>query len=234
MKHLAIIICASLLSVMAVDLSPRKLLSLAVRYLIENDPRFDDAMIVCIERKLEVVGEEIDEDEMIKEIKRLQAEEKFSFVLGHQVKEAKEFALAICVLELNANITKIQEEILISIKEDPTHDQNLDCYKTELERLQSDSENFTEEPTCGLDLPHTQSAERKAREYRNLNITKCTFEEYFENGNPKTARIFQIKTILMLKDPNEDFQKILKISIDEKKKLYEDKLKCILDEIYDR
>lgn len=238
MKHLVIIIifCA-LLSASAVDLSPRKIISLTIRELRASNRRFNDSMFGCMEQTLEVVGEEIDEVEMVKEMKRLEEEDNHPIILYMQIEEVTKIAGFICQFDVDIEFIREFEESLINIKKNLTIDKNLNCYKIELEKLQSDSNeenNFIEKPDCNLQLSHTVSPENVARKYQRLHLTKCSPQEFFEPDNPDKIHVIEIKTILMLKDRKKKFNEIVKFAVDERKKLIGGRLKCLLDEIYER
>jgi hypothetical protein len=189
---------------------------------------------------MEVEGVTITEQETAEEIRRM--EEKInteaSSYIRHLILKASHTVGYACDLELNHEVYDAKiKEMLLKYKHNSTIDENLDCYKAELKKLKPDSDlikNFNRNPTCNLRDSRVLGYSSLEEEYKILKITKCSLEEFQNFYNPELEYAFRLEIILLLKTTEKSIEEVLKFVNDEKEKMINSRIKCFLDQIFDR
>lgn len=232
MKQLLIIFCF-FLSVLA-ELSPQKFILAFIRLETKNadkDPLIA-ALAECLMNKMEVTGVEISEDEM-KEF--MIEKENFSqpTAFHRQISTAFFIAVDLCEFEIdNSKREKIKTKLL-RLQENPEIDNYLECLQAQLKRHQRDHgtvEDFEWNHNCNSTI-FTDLSEIVVQAYHEMKLTKCTLEEF---GEFQRENAIDTEVILMLKASNKPFEEVVDFYVNEQKKFFENRLKCILEEIFDR
>jgi hypothetical protein len=234
------IIFFAFLSVSA-DLSPSKI----ILYKIQDNfmtTKAGQAMTECVTRKMEVEGVKITEQEIAEETRReeeeifTEAEQDLRYLITKTIRTVTYDA---CELEIFHEIYDAKiKEMLLKYKKNSSIDENLDCYKAELKKLKPDSDlvkNFNGNPTsCNLRGPRVLGYSSLDQEYKRLKITKCSLEEFRNFYNPELEYAFRLEIILLLKTTEKSIEEVLKFVNDEKEKMINSRIKCFLDQIFDR
>jgi hypothetical protein len=189
---------------------------------------------------MEVEGVTITEQETAEEIRRM--EEKInteaSSYIRHLILKASHTVGYACDLELNHEVYDAKiKEILSKYKKNSTIDENLDCYKAELKKLKPDNDlvkNFNRNPTCNLRDSRVLGYSSLEEEYKILKITKCSLEEFQRIHYLQFNHAFKLEIILMLKTTEMSIEEVLKFVKDETEKMLNSRIKCLLNQIFDR
>lgn len=221
MKYL-VIFCIFFISTKA-DFSPRRLLSCeadAISWRSNNG----NEIALCVKNVLNISNIDCDHNE-VNEFSKVSHEHQD---LISQIKYAAEFSVTLC----NIKFADFTEEYFQDLRENSTFEKYLDCYKSELKRLQPKHEivkDFNEEIICdseelfkSLDLKNNP---KNLIFYNSLKFSSCTLNEFLQINN---FYVLLLEKILMVKSSNFTADEIGKNFKHKISKVIETRLKCIL------
>jgi hypothetical protein len=200
----------------------------------EVTPEDSASFIDCYIKKLDVFGVEISEDER----KEASIISQDFTLLATQISSAFILVREICELELDDSMLKIIQtadlRYLLEIKI------RINCAKFDLKQLEPDHEfvqNFELDSSWHNENCFNYSMlpyEDISKVYKDLQITKCTLDVFAFFQSEKFMIPFYQKLEVMLEGPETNRDETIKSMLEEFKNSYESKLKCLLDQIYDR
>jgi hypothetical protein len=230
MKHLAIIFCV-FLSVSA-ELSTQKLFSAFIRYESEYETASE---VDCYLKKVEAFDVVMSEEELREGTRIAQKLKKLKNSLFFKLNTAYGTVIDICRYGDESSREKMEEVFLREIPDSP---EDLECVKSYLKQVKPDHElvkDFKIDPNCETDDDQVQSQLKYLREsYEQMEITKCSYNEYAKARSPDFLIKSKTEAILMIKILKKPLKEVFGHVLNEILEANRDRLKCLLDEIYDR
>lgn len=226
MKCFTIIFCV-FLSVVTADNLPHKLITCEIEKFNVNYNLSPDHL-ECMKKTLKNTADVCDTNNFYDTLILSENNESVKNLLN-QVEEVAGGAFSLC--EMGDSV--FPNEFFQGIKDNLTHDENLDCYRAELKRLKPELEivkNFNKNLVCDSEEIskrlgiNQEVAASNVVIYNKMKAPKCTLDEYHE-----VFYAISLQNIVMVKTSNLSFAEMGNALKDGIKKAYDIKLDCILN-----
>lgn len=229
MKSFLIILIFVFLSAAACDdIMPSKYFSFhlkSIKDLIE----ISNDIIECIKTKINFIDEELSEKEFDEIWDNYFKERSENPIFWLSEEAVTQSGVMFCD---SHNAT--QETFLREFSKNLTLDNDLDCLKFHLKRIQPENEivkHFNKNITCELDPYFEFTSKYKLESSKKLPLTKCSLDDFVQ---PNRMIAMYLETFIKAKTSNEPSQEIDEKAKNIMRDIADKQLKCLLDQIYDR